>query len=733
MIKKLSLKNFGKFREASFDFKEITLFYGENESGKTTLFDAIMLKTTDIKSKSKSKEGRELKRYDGSIEPEISLETDGQETIPYEIFFNIFAIRAGEISLDFNDDKFSEEITKKILESEVSLKEFIEKIKKKADTNDGKLVLNKEKIELKKELEKKRNQKQEAEKKLNEIKKLEIELREKENELKRMNEEKEEKERRLKELETARERLDKAKELKRLSDDYNNIVELENKKGELGRYPEIDETKLSSFLEKNKELTSLKEEIKKLNDFKKNYSTERDKKKEKISGIGLELDTSKIERLKLNLKNIERFEVISWILMIISVLIALAFLFFLNQLKLFSIITFILGLFLSLFVFFSIRFFVKSQKSEIELILFKEPQKKSSIKDLKQQFYKFIEEFNFSKRMIEETSKEIEEKENKIKECDLQIEEKNSRIQNLEKEINNYLLENKANSFEEILERRGKIKELRNYIAALEERIKKSMQGYQDAGNEREFEAYLRRKIKDLEDEGISIREYDEVRFRKISSENGRLKAEIEEISKRISETEKEIAEKKGKLSGLNESIEKYKNLEKEIEEKEKRLDEIKKQQLAYGKILSILEEIEKDATYKFNEIANEISNEFSEFFPHFKNVKINSLEKLDLEMKDISGVQRKLGFLSTGTKDIFLLAFRILLAKKVNINKGNFLIFDEPFLSLDEKRIDTMLNILKKFHDNYKWQLIFFTKDRTLKELVENKFKDKAKIHNLS
>lgn len=731
MIKKLSLKNFGKFREASFDFKEITLFYGENESGKTTLFDAIMLKTTDIKSKSKSKEGRELKRYDGSIEPEISLETDGQETIPYEIFFNIFAIRAGEISLDFNDDKFSEEITKKILESEVSLKEFMEKVKKKADTNDGKLVLNKEKIELKKELEENRNEKQEAEKKLNEIKKLEIELREKENELQRMNEEKEEKERRLKELETARERLDKAKELKRLSDDYNNIVELENKKEELGRYPEIDETKLSSFLEKNKELTSLKEEIKKLNDFKKNYSTERDKKKEKISGIGLELDPSKIERLKLNLKNIERFEVINWILMIISVLIALAFLFFLNQLKLFSIITFILGLFLSLFVFFSIRFFVKSQKSEIELILFKEPQKKSSIKDLKQQFYKFIEEFNFSKRMIEETSKEIEEKENKIKECDLQIEEKNSRIQKLEKEIKDYLLENKANSFEEILERRGKIKELRNYIAALEERIKKSMQGYQDAGNEREFEAYLRRKIKDLEDEGISIREYDEVRFRKISSENGKLKVEIEEISKRISETEKEIAEKKGKLSGLNESIEKYKSLEKEIEEKEKRLDEIKKQQLAYGKILSILEEIEIDATYKFNQIANEISNEFSEFFPHFKNVKINSLEKLDLELKDISGVQRKFGFLSTGTKDIFLLAFRILLAKMVN--RGNFLIFDEPFLSLDEKRIDTMLNILKKFHDNYKWQLIFFTKDRTLKELVENKFKDKAKIHNLS
>lgn len=732
MIKKLSLKNFGKFREASFDFKEITLFYGENESGKTTLFDAIMLKITDIKSKSKSKEGRELKRYDGSIEPEISLETDGQETIPYEIFFNIFAIRAGEISLDFNDDKFSEEITKKILESEVSLKELMEEINKKAEENDKRLELNKEKILLKEKLEELKNQKQLVEKKLKEIRQFEIEIKNKEKILEKENEELEGKNRKLKELETNIERLNNAKELKKLTDDYNNITELENKREELKKYPEINEVELTSLIDKNKQLLSLKEEFKKLNDFKNDYFNEMDKKKEKISRIGSKFDSSKIELLNLKLKNIERTNLINRILMIISmVLIVITFPLFLYQLTLFSLITGILGLFL-IFIFFFMKFFIiKHSKLEIALILFEKPQKNYTIKELKQALQKIIEDLNFSTRMKEETNKEIEEIQNKIKECDAKIEEARSKINMLEDEIKNYLLINKANSFEDILERRGKIKELKDYIAGLEERIRKSMQNYQDASNEKEFEAYLRRKIKDLEDEGISVKEYEEVKFKKLSSEKEKLKKETEELSKRISDTKETIARKKGELSSIYELFEMYKNLEKEIEEKEKRLDEIKKQQLAYGKILSILKEIEKDATYKFNQIANEISNEFSEFFPHFKNVKINSLEKLDLELKDISGVQRKFGFLSTGTKDIFLLAFRILLAKKVN--RSNFLIFDEPFLSLDEKRIDTMLNILKKFHDNYKWQLIFFTKDRTLKELVENKFKDKAKIHNLS
>ena len=41
MIKELRLKSFGKFRDAAFAFSPVTVFAGDNESGKTTIFDAI--------------------------------------------------------------------------------------------------------------------------------------------------------------------------------------------------------------------------------------------------------------------------------------------------------------------------------------------------------------------------------------------------------------------------------------------------------------------------------------------------------------------------------------------------------------------------------------------------------------------------------------------------------------------------------------------------------------------
>ena len=45
MIKRLILETFGKFRDTDFDFSNATLFLGKNESGKTTIFDALFQET----------------------------------------------------------------------------------------------------------------------------------------------------------------------------------------------------------------------------------------------------------------------------------------------------------------------------------------------------------------------------------------------------------------------------------------------------------------------------------------------------------------------------------------------------------------------------------------------------------------------------------------------------------------------------------------------------------------
>jgi DNA sulfur modification protein DndD len=38
----LKLNSFGLFRNQSFELGQITIFFGKNESGKTTIFDAIV-------------------------------------------------------------------------------------------------------------------------------------------------------------------------------------------------------------------------------------------------------------------------------------------------------------------------------------------------------------------------------------------------------------------------------------------------------------------------------------------------------------------------------------------------------------------------------------------------------------------------------------------------------------------------------------------------------------------
>ncbi|MCB1323554.1 MAG: AAA family ATPase, partial [Leptospiraceae bacterium] len=42
MIEELLLQSFGRFRNQSFPFRRTTLFYGPNEAGKTTVFDALL-------------------------------------------------------------------------------------------------------------------------------------------------------------------------------------------------------------------------------------------------------------------------------------------------------------------------------------------------------------------------------------------------------------------------------------------------------------------------------------------------------------------------------------------------------------------------------------------------------------------------------------------------------------------------------------------------------------------
>ena len=95
MIRKLHIESFGKFRGRSFDFGPVTLFFGRNEAGKTTLFDAVFDKL--CAPKASTDPGKVLKNRYGA-DRRARLEFDGEATrIPAADFLNLFSSEEGRV------------------------------------------------------------------------------------------------------------------------------------------------------------------------------------------------------------------------------------------------------------------------------------------------------------------------------------------------------------------------------------------------------------------------------------------------------------------------------------------------------------------------------------------------------------------------------------------------------------------------------------------------------------
>ena len=130
----LKLNKFGKFKNQSFKISEgITSFYGENESGKTTIFDSLMLLFSEnkrVSSFSKQIKLRYGNDIDISSEPKIP---DNLKLHP-QSYNNLYAIRQSEIIFEMSDSKkdskdWESEIKKKLFSSDIDIGKMVSEIK----------------------------------------------------------------------------------------------------------------------------------------------------------------------------------------------------------------------------------------------------------------------------------------------------------------------------------------------------------------------------------------------------------------------------------------------------------------------------------------------------------------------------------------------------------------------------------------------------------------------------
>ena len=98
MITTLHIDRFGTFVNRDLQFDTITLFVGPNESGKTTIVDALC----DVlcKPKANRNAGKRLVRRYGT-DRDVSVDFDGEPlVIPEDAFYDLFAIRSGDLTLN---------------------------------------------------------------------------------------------------------------------------------------------------------------------------------------------------------------------------------------------------------------------------------------------------------------------------------------------------------------------------------------------------------------------------------------------------------------------------------------------------------------------------------------------------------------------------------------------------------------------------------------------------------
>ena len=98
MIEKILLESFGLFERREFALSETTVFYGPNEAGKTTLFDAMLTRLCKIPKRGDY--GRDIfQRYGDRIRAAI-LPKELEESFEVDEFKNLYSIRSGDVALN---------------------------------------------------------------------------------------------------------------------------------------------------------------------------------------------------------------------------------------------------------------------------------------------------------------------------------------------------------------------------------------------------------------------------------------------------------------------------------------------------------------------------------------------------------------------------------------------------------------------------------------------------------
>lgn len=219
---------------------------------------------------------------------------------------------------------------------------------------------------------------------------------------------------------------------------------------------------------------------------------------------------------------------------------------------------------------------------------------------------------------------------------------------------------------------------------------------------------------------------------KRINRELENLQAEAAELDSRLRRLTEETARLQGESAarGGNQLAERYFRSEKRLQESRENLDRIHRQRRAAQRNLRIFQEIGAQSKNNFEELARELSRAYGVITGEGKTVHVDNLDLNQSLITDAQGVPRPPENLSEGTRDAFFLGCRLLLAE--GSEEESPLLWDDPFLTLDAGRRRAALKGLHLFHERTGRQIILLTKDKSVAREVEALWQRGLVVHTL-
>ncbi|BDA77619.1 double-stranded DNA repair protein Rad50 [Leptospira kobayashii] len=757
----ISLKKFGLFVNKSFSFKQITIFYGGNESGKTTIFDAIVsslikVSGTTVYGKKVNARYQKDKSVQSSI-PSYSLSAPS--------FLHTYAIREGNVQFNLDEDKNKNEVIQVIQNSLFDTGFDPKKLKERClefSEKTGNRRAAKNYKSLKESLDKagadffKTDQERmNSLKEWSSIPDLEIKKQNLEVELKKIEES-------LLQTNARYEILEKKETLSTLDKLYASILLWEDKFKNISYLKKLLESNSETALTSSeKKSTELSFEIKSL----KNASEEKEKKITSLSLEKQEADKkfnslSAFESMARSFEKrldeilsatIVKTEIV-WQIPYIVASISVSLIGFITSILSanngFSVTPlFIGGLLLVLtgglvFLLFGKKTNIKKDEESLNAHV------KYLSEDMILQTKETIRPILATKDGIREALKdyfshlESERRQTQMKEDSL-VSEKNlltdisKKIRKLQEEweetkttVDEILKKSNSTSIEEYKEKIRSAKSILTEFSDLDSHLLQIAKEYQTKSIE-ELKLRTKDKLDHYEKENIPKDFSSDEK-----NEKSNLKLTIESKKKEKDAKSKEVHELQYSLASLvATSTERLNRILKEWEKSSTDLDKVKKDFddaelnfAAYQNLAKVFGDMDANSGNQMQVLIESLGKRWNQLL---SGNELKKLEWDDISKKpssfDKRNELREFENLSTGTQELLSFALRLEYAKRMSgEEKIPWILLDEPFRHMDETRTGSAVNYCLDFLGKEEWNGVFFTFDSNLVKMIRENAKSK-------